>query len=585
MNTVFTLFQQIYSLICRSWDGERKTVRDEKKVIAAVTLINGGSTRRLYKEIHGKERFSIMYDPYDYDKDYESKRDNEEKTDRAFNENGYVNNEAGVKKAEMKSSKEIKRAERKKAGKGSAHKWGTAIACGLLFGVFAAAAFQAVSFAGGRLTERFVPAQVSEVGESVALSSGTSAIKEVGKVNGGVMKTATEWDGKPVTVIYDVTEVAENVMPSIVSITNKSVQEVRSMYYGSMKYESESAGSGIILGENDTELLIMTNNHVVEGSKELTVGFIDDEVYPAVIKGTDQADDLAVIAVKKEDIKKETLDKIAIADIGDSETLKIGQPVVAIGNALGYGQSVTAGIVSALDREVSIDNMSNDLIQTDAAINPGNSGGALLNLQGQVIGINSAKYAAAEVEGMGYAIPISDAMPILEELMNRASRDKVEEDERGYLGIANNIDLPQDYADALGIPKGVYITEVIKDSPAEKAGLLKGDVLKKFDGIAVTDMSNLKEQMQYYKAGETVELLILRSDSGEYKEKTVKVTLGTRDVLGEDADTGDEDNEDEETEEKSGDQKEIEDYIEEDRENGNQGQYRFNFDPFSIFGF
>ncbi len=526
-----------------------------------------------------------MYDPYDYDKDYESKRDNEEKTDRAFNENGYVNNEAGVKKAEMKSSKEIKRAERKKAGKGSAHKWGTAIACGLLFGVFAAAAFQAVSFAGGRLTERFVPAQVSEVGESVALSSGTSAIKEVGKVNGGVMKTATEWDGKPVTVIYDVTEVAENVMPSIVSITNKSVQEVRSMYYGSMKYESESAGSGIILGENDTELLIMTNNHVVEGSKELTVGFIDDEVYPAVIKGTDQADDLAVIAVKKEDIKKETLDKIAIADIGDSETLKIGQPVVAIGNALGYGQSVTAGIVSALDREVSIDNMSNDLIQTDAAINPGNSGGALLNLQGQVIGINSAKYAAAEVEGMGYAIPISDAMPILEELMNRASRDKVEEDERGYLGIANNIDLPQDYADALGIPKGVYITEVIKDSPAEKAGLLKGDVLKKFDGIAVTDMSNLKEQMQYYKAGETVELLILRSDSGEYKEKTVKVTLGTRDVLGEDADTGDEDNEDEETEEKSGDQKEIEDYIEEDRENGNQGQYRFNFDPFSIFGF
>ncbi len=585
MNTVFTLFQQIYSLICRSWDGERKTVRDEKKVIAAVTLINGGSTRRLYKEIHGKERFSIMYDPYDYDKDYESKRDNEEKTDRAFNENGYVNNEAGVKKAEMKSSKEIKRAERKKAGKGSAHKWGTAIACGLLFGVFAAAAFQAVSFAGGRLTERFVPAQVSEASESVALSSGTSAIKEVGKVNGGVMKTATEWDGKPVTVIYDVTEVAENVMPSIVSITNKSVQEVRSMYYGSMKYESESAGSGIILGENDTELLIMTNNHVVEGSKELTVGFIDDEVYPAVIKGTDQADDLAVIAVKKEDIKKETLDKIAIADIGDSETLKIGQPVVAIGNALGYGQSVTAGIVSALDREVSIDNMSNDLIQTDAAINPGNSGGALLNLQGQVIGINSAKYAAAEVEGMGYAIPISDAMPILEELMNRASRDKVEEDERGYLGIANNIDLPQDYADALGIPKGVYITEVIKDSPAEKAGLLKGDVLKKFDGIAVTDMSNLKEQMQYYKAGETVELLILRSDSGEYKEKTVKVTLGTRDVLGEDADTGDEDNEDEETEEKSGDQKEIEDYIEEDRENGNQGQYRFNFDPFSIFGF
>ena len=571
-----------------------------------------------------------MYDSYDYDRDYESKDEKHDSDEMSYDkedsfetdlhkestedypevttspavseksvyeyktESGHDNSDSAYRyynqygadradtKAEKKQVKALKKAEKRKAKKASGRKWGAAVAYGLIFGVIAAAAFQVTNFAGTRLQESFFPTQISQVSQAQAYAANTGTVKEVNRVNEGIIKTAKEWDGEPVTVIYDVTEVAENVMPSIVSITNKSVQEVRSMYYGSFERESESAGSGIILGENDTELLIMTNNHVVEGSKELTVGFIDDEVYPATIKGTDQADDLAVIAVKKADIKKDTLDKIAIADIGDSETLKIGQPVVAIGNALGYGQSVTAGIVSALNRQVSIDNISNELIQTDAAINPGNSGGALLNLQGQVIVINSAKYAAAEVEGMGYAIPISDAMPILEELMNRATREKIDENERGYLGIANNIDIPQNYADALGIPKGVYITEVIKDSPAEKAGLLKGDVLKKFDGIAVTDMSNLKEQMQYYKAGETVELLILRSDDGEYKEKTVEVTLGTKDVLGEDSSSNTKD-----SDKKSDDKKEIEDYLEEEEEedNSQNRQYQFSFDPFSFFGF
>ncbi len=557
-----------------------------------------------------------MYDPYEYDNDYDNKEEKninsdesykmtgtDEKTDdikEALMKTEMVNNAAydnkpedenkaneqayryynqyGTDPASSKQDKAVNKAvrknEKKKASKGSGKKWGLAAAYGLVFGVIAAGAFLTVNFAGERLNEKLFPVKTSYA-EPQAAPGSSATVKEISKVNEGIIQTSKEWDGNPVTVIYDVSEVAENVMPSIVSITNKSVQEVRSMYYGSMQYESESAGSGIILGENDEELLVMTNNHVVEGAKELSVGFIDDEVYPATVKGTDQADDLAVIAIKKEDIKKETMDKIAIADIGDSETLKIGQPVVAIGNALGYGQSVTSGIVSALDRKVSIDNISNDLIQTDAAINPGNSGGALLNLQGQVIGINSAKYASAEVEGMGYAIPISDAMPILEELMNRATRDKVEEEDRGYLGIANNIDLPQDYADALGIPKGVYITEVIEDSPAEKAGLLKGDVLKKFDGIAVTDMTNLKDQMQYYKAGETVELLILRSDDGEYKEKTVKVTLGNKEVLGEDAVT--EDAEEEKPPE--------EDRPDEEKDDDKNRQYEFNFDPFSFFGF
>ncbi len=538
-----------------------------------------------------------MYDPYEYDKEYDKEFDNEEKIadgdeiremkeekkeeteDHSFRYYNQYGADPAPSRKDVKKESEAKKAEKKKKEKGTSKKFGLAAAYGCVFGVIAAGAFLVTNFAGTKLEERFFPARTQAVEQTPVLSGSTSTIKEVDKVNGGIIQAAKEWDGKPVSVIYDVTEVAENVMPSIVSITNKSVQEVLSMYYGRMKYESESAGSGIILGENNDELLIMTNNHVVEGSKELTVGFIDEEVCPATVKGTDQADDLAVIAVKKEDIKKETLDKIKIADIGDSELLKIGQPVVAIGNALGYGQSVTAGIVSALDRNVSIDNISNELIQTDAAINPGNSGGALLNLQGQVIGINSAKYAAAEVEGMGYAIPISDAMPILEELMNRATRDKVEEKDRGYLGIANNIDLPQDYADALGIPKGVYITEVIKDSPAEKAGLLKGDVLKKFDGIAVTDMENLKEQMQYYKAGETVELLILRSDDGEYKEKTVKVTLGTKDVLGEDADEAEDSKETDEKESEDSSEKNEKD---DDRQNK---QYNFNFDPFSFFGF
>ncbi|MBQ7563190.1 MAG: trypsin-like peptidase domain-containing protein [Lachnospiraceae bacterium] len=498
---------------------------------------------------------------------------------------GYDRYEKAEQKTDKKAEKKaVKKAKTKKAGGG---RLGVAIACGLLFGVFAASAFQVTNYFGSRLESRLnTTSTVSAVTQTPALSGNTGTVKEVNRVNEGLIKTATEYNGETLNVIYDVTEVVENVMPSIVSITNKGVQEVRMMYGGSMQYESESAGSGIILGENDTELLIMTNNHVVEGAKELSVAFIDEEVYAATVKGTAPDDDLAVIAVKKEDIKDSTMEKIAIADIGNSETLKLGQPVVAIGNALGYGQSVTAGIVSALNRDVTIDNTEYNLIQTDAAINPGNSGGALLNLQGQVVGINSAKFASAQVEGMGFAIPISDAMPILEQLMNRATRDKIDEDERGYLGIANNIDLPKDYADALGIPTGVYITEVIKDSPAEKAGLLKGDVLKKFDGIAVSDMTSLKEQMQYYKAGEKVELLILRSDDGEYKEKTVEVTLGTKDVLGDDADTSDQNSDSKDSKDK--DKKEIEDYVEEkdkDQDNQQNKQYEFSFDPFSFFGF
>ncbi|MCR5405807.1 MAG: trypsin-like peptidase domain-containing protein, partial [Lachnospiraceae bacterium] len=362
----------------------------------------------------------------------------------------------------------------------------------------------------------------------------------------------------------DVSDVAESVMPSIVSITNKSVQEVRSFFGGGIhEYESVSAGSGIIIGENDDELLLVTNNHVVEGAKEISVGFIDDEVYEAVIKGTDPENDLAVIAVKLSDIKDSTMDKIVIATMGDSDALEIGEQVVAIGNALGYGQSVTTGIVSALDREVEIDNLTSKLIQTDAAINPGNSGGALLNMRGEVIGINSAKFASSQVEGMGYAIPISTATPIIEELMNRRTREVVDKKDASYLGISG-VSVTNEVSKTYNIPTGVYISEVEKNGPADKGGIKEGDVIKKFDGVTVSSINDIKEQLNYYKAGEKIKILVKRPDGSEYKDVTVEVTLGKRS----ESDLADED-----------------DSKEPVQENGGQDDDAIYIDPFSIFGY
>ena len=334
--------------------------------------------------------------------------------------------------------------------------------------------------------------------------------------------------------ITGVSDVAAAVMPAVVSITNKSVEEVQDLFGmygrygrgGTYTYESESCGSGIIIGQNDSELLICTNNHVVEGAGEITVGFVDDEVYEAVLKGADASNDLAVVAVSLDDISDDTMSQIKIAEIGDSDSLVVGQQVVAIGNALGYGQSVTTGIVSALNRKIDLEGYDTDLIQTDAAINPGNSGGALLDMEGHVIGINSAKASSNGVEGMGYAIPISYAKPILEDLMNKKTRtETVDEEDSAFIGITGE-EVSDEMSSLYGIPKGIYITEVQEDSPAEDAELKKGDVIIKFDGSSVGSMSELKRMLAYYAAGEEVPATISRASDGEYGEQKIDLTLG-----------------------------------------------------------
>lgn len=343
----------------------------------------------------------------------------------------------------------------------------------------------------------------------------------------------------PTGTITGVSDVAAAVMPAVVSITNKSVQEVQNLFgmygwygYGNRgygdtyTYESESCGSGIIIGENDEELLICTNNHVVEGATEITVGFVDDEVYAAAVKGTDASNDLAVVAVKLEDISSDTMEQIKIAEIGNSDDLLVGEQVVAIGNALGYGQSVTTGIVSALNRTIDLDGYSAALIQTDAAINPGNSGGALLDMQGRVIGINSAKASSSGVEGMGYAIPISYAQPILEDLMNKKTRtEEVSEADSAFIGISGE-GVSDEMSELYGIPKGIYLTEVQEGSPADQAGLTKGLVIVKFDGSSVTSMEELKSMLAYYAAGEEVPVTISYQQDGEYVEEKITLTLG-----------------------------------------------------------
>lgn len=389
--------------------------------------------------------------------------------------------------------------------KKGAPKWVKMVCYGLIIGVTASAAFQTSNIVAGKL-----------LGTKDAEKS---AVKQESVNN---TKLTTVSDG---TVESDVAEITKNAMPSVVSITNMSVQQVLSFFGGVQERTSESAGSGIIIGQNDTELLIVTNNHVVEGSDTLTVSFIDEESVEANVKGTDANRDLAVVAVELSKIKDSTRDKIAVATLGDSEQIQVGEEVIAIGNALGYGQSVTKGIVSATGR--SIDGIDSSLIQTDAAINPGNSGGALLNAKGEVIGINTAKAAMNAVEGMGYAIPVSEAQATIEGLMNRETRTKVAEEERGYIGIVNGEDVTQDVSEMYGMPMGVYVSETARGSGADKAGITKGTVITALNGISVNGMEALKEQLQYYRIGETVTLTIeTPGKGGEYESKDVEVTLG-----------------------------------------------------------
>ena len=337
----------------------------------------------------------------------------------------------------------------------------------------------------------------------------------------------------------DVSEIASEALPSIVSITTKSVQEVQNYFgmYGMYGYapqqqeqEVEGSGSGIIVGKNDDELLIATNYHVVEGADTLSVAFTDGNAVEASVKGFDEERDLAVVSVSLDDVKDDTMDAISIAKIGSSDDLKVGEQVIAIGNALGYGQSVTTGVISALNREVSVSDSSSstnytaELIQTDAAINPGNSGGALLNTAGEVIGINSVKYSDTSVEGIGYAIPMDTAKPIIEELI---TKEKVDESNSAYLGIVG-VDVTSDVAKTYNMPTGVYVAQVMEGAAAEQAGIQKGDIITKFDGKDVTSMEELSSNMQYYAAGTTVDVEIERSSNGQYEEQTISVTLGKK---------------------------------------------------------
>ncbi len=337
------------------------------------------------------------------------------------------------------------------------------------------------------------------------------------------------------SVANDVTEVVKAVMPSVVAVNNKYV--TRMSYFGqTYSQEVEAAGSGIIVGSNDNELLIATNYHVVESAEELTVTFMDDTQAPGQIKGTDADRDLAVISVLISDIDANTKDEIAIAVMGDSDALTVGESVIAIGNSLGYGQSVTTGVVSALNRtlEGAVDpetGMPQDegyeYIQTDAAINHGNSGGALLNMRGEVIGINSIKIVVSSVEGMGYAIPISDAKPIIEELMSKETRLKVSESKQGYLGITG-VSVEKEYSEVYGMPMGVYISSVSPNEGADKAGLVKGDIIVAINDEDVESMEELKKELAYYEVGTTVQITIMQGSPTGYKPKVVNVTLGAK---------------------------------------------------------
>jgi len=328
----------------------------------------------------------------------------------------------------------------------------------------------------------------------------------------------------------DVVAVVKKVMPSIVAVTSKSVQEVSYMYRGTIEMESESSGSGFIIGTNDTELLIATNYHVIADASTLTVCFSveteneEDAMVTAVVKGSDEEYDLAVLAVSIEDISDEVMNQICVAQLGSSAALVVGETAIAIGNALGYGQSVTLGIVSALNRTIEVDGVMGIYIQTDAAINAGNSGGTLLNANGEVIGINTAKVSASGVEGMGYAIPIDEAQPILEQLMERETREKVEKSEQAYLGVYTQ-DISSEARELYDIPSGVYITYVESGSPAEDAGLQQGDIISVMDGVNVSSVEGFENLLTYYRAYETVTMEILTSSSGTYSAKTVSVTF------------------------------------------------------------
>ena len=444
--------------------------------------------------------------------------------------------EAKRRKAAAKLEK--KEAKKKaKAGKGHGVVFKTVrlVVCAAVFGVVATGTMY---FTGDSLGIFKNNSKEAVVIPSTSVGAGNTGI--TGSEGGTTLQTAadkTTTSSSGETVITDVSGVVKNVMPSVVAIT--STQLVQSGYSGSLydyyfgngnsnnnQYEEQTgAGSGIIIGQNDTELLVVTNNHVVEGADSLQVQFIDGETVDAAIKGTDSEKDLAVVAVKLSDIKKSTLEQIKVATLGDSDELEVGEGTIAIGNALGYGQSVTTGVVSALNREVQYENRTMKLIQTNAAINPGNSGGALLNSKGEVIGINAAKYSSSSVEGMGFAIPVSSVKDVIENLMNKETLTKVDSDKKGYLNIYGR-DVTSTLSETYSVPTGVYVIEVMEGGAADKAGIEKSNVITKINGDSVSSMEDLQRKLEYYEKGTEVTLTIQYAKGNEYKEKEVKVTLG-----------------------------------------------------------
>ena len=364
--------------------------------------------------------------------------------------------------------------------------------------------------------------------------SGDSSLTEDTTTGDGQVAAASEiaQQQSASAVVTDVTQVVEAVMPACVSITNNFTQTVQDFWGQTYSQDETASGSGIIIGENEQELLIVTNNHVVDSTEQLYVQFIDGETVEAQVKGTDASADLAVVAVKLDTIANSTKQEICIARMGDSDSLKIGEPAIAIGNALGYGQSVTTGVISALNRKIDSSNSEEgtSLIQTDAAINPGNSGGALLNMRGEVIGINSNKIGGSSIEGIGYAIPISTARPIIEDLMERQTRTKYSEEERGYLGISC-INVTSDLSENFSMPQGIFVAQVYSGTGAEAAGLVRGNIVVAFDGVTVQNQEELTKQMQYYKAGESVEITIMVNSANGYQQKNVTVTLSSYDQI------------------------------------------------------
>lgn len=421
---------------------------------------------------------------------------------------------------------------KQKKGSGFVKKILIGICCGLCFGIFAGLGFEAVITSTDLLKDKVGITQVKEVDQTIGVA--VSEPESVAQAEGNEEKKA-EISGSQVvmTTVTDVSEVVREVMPAVVSVNNKYV-ETLSFFGQRYSQEAMGSGSGIIAGQNDTELLVVTNFHVIDSAEELTVQFVDGELVQAQVKGSDADKDLAVIAVQLSDIDKETMDQIAIAKLGSSNDLTVGEPVIAIGNALGYGQAVTTGVVSALNRAIASsaelssqgrDREINTFIQTDAAINPGNSGGPLLNINGEVIGINSNKIAVSSVEGMGYAIPISDVHEIIENLMNKQTRLRVSAENQGYLGIAG-VDVVEEYVELYDLPEGVCISKVIEGTGADEAGLVRGDIITAINGEKVSSMDELKEELSYYEAGTKIELTIMQGSPTGYQSKVVEVRLG-----------------------------------------------------------